>query len=50
MPDVRLGPGQVAKEVLAPLPWHDLEFTFQGDMAPGPIDNHALLRLALHLL
>ena len=42
--------GPVAKEVLAPLPWHDLEFTFQGDMAPGAIDNHALLRLALHLL
>lgn len=42
--------GPVAKEVLAPLPWHDLEFTFQSDMAPGAIDNHVLLRLALHLL
>ena len=42
--------GQVAKEVLAPLPWHDLEFSFQGDMAAAAIDNHALLRLALHLL
>ena len=50
MPDVRLGPGQVTKEVLAPLPWHDLEFTFQGDMAPGAIDNYVLLRLTLHLL
>lgn len=50
MPDVRPGPGRVAEEVLAPLPWHDLECTFQGDMAPGAIDNHVLLRLTLHLL
>lgn len=49
-PDVHPGPGHVAKEVLAPLPWHDLEITFQGGMVPGAINNHALTRLVLHLL
>ncbi len=49
-PDVRPGPGRVAKEVLAAAPQFDPEITFQGGMVPSAIHNHALLRLALHLL
>ena len=49
-PDVRPGPRRVAEEVLATPLQFDLEFRFQSDLAPGAINNHALLRLLLHLL
>ena len=49
-PHVRPGPTHVAKEVLAAALQFDPEIIFQGGMVPSAINNHALLRLVLHLL